>query len=105
MQASTSAPPRRLSGGARWDNFQRRYAPYIFISPFFILFAVFGLFPLLFSLYLSFHQWQPASGLGSMKFIGWRNFTDNLTDPTFWQSLRNTAIIALESGVPQHLIA
>jgi multiple sugar transport system permease protein len=40
-----------------------------------------------------------------MKFVGLRNFSDNLTDPTFWQSLRNTAILAVESGVPQHLIA
>lgn len=106
MQARATAPPRpRLTPGARWELFQRRYAPYIFISPFFILFAVFGVFPIVFSLYLSFHSWQPSSGLGSMKYIGWRNFTDNLTDPTFWQSLKNTAIIALESGVPQHLIA
>ncbi|BDP43371.1 cytochrome c biogenesis protein (plasmid) [Deinococcus aetherius] len=105
MRAGTSAATPRLSLGARWNNFQRRYAPYIFISPFFILFAVFGLFPIVFSLYLSFHEWQPAAGLGSMEFVGWRNFTDNLTDPTFWQSLRNTAVIALESGIPQHLIA
>lgn len=106
MQARAAAPPHpRLSPGARWEVFQRRYAPYIFISPFFILFAIFGLFPILFSLYLSFHSWQPASGLGSMKYIGWRNFADNLTDPTFWQSLKNTGIIALESGIPQHLIA
>ncbi|MGY2894737.1 carbohydrate ABC transporter permease [Deinococcus sp. UYEF24] len=106
MQARATAPPRpHTTASARWESFQRRYAPYIFISPFFILFAVFGLFPILFSLYLSFHSWQPASGLGSMKFIGWRNFADNLTDPTFWQSMRNTGIIALESGIPQHLIA
>ncbi|WP_407541825.1 sugar ABC transporter permease (plasmid) [Deinococcus radiomollis] len=106
MQASAAAPPRqRPRLGARWEVFQRKYAPYIFISPFFILFAIFGLFPILFSLYLSFHSWQPASGLGSMKFIGWRNFADNLSDPTFWQSLKNTGIIALESGIPQHLIA
>ncbi|GGJ68866.1 carbohydrate ABC transporter permease [Deinococcus aquiradiocola] len=106
MQASATAPPRpKRSPAERWESFQRRYAPYIFISPFFILFLVFGLFPIVFSLYLSFHSWQPAAGLGSMKFIGWRNFTDNLTDPTFWQSLRNTGILALESGVPQHLIA
>ncbi|MFC4453121.1 sugar ABC transporter permease [Deinococcus sonorensis] len=105
MQARIPTVPERLPLRARWDNFQRRYAPYIFISPFFILFAIFGLFPIVFSLYLSFHAWQPASGLGSMTFVGWRNFTDNLTDPTFWQSLKNTGIIALESGIPQHLIA
>ncbi|MFC4426876.1 carbohydrate ABC transporter permease [Deinococcus navajonensis] len=94
-----------LSPAARWNNFQRRYAPYLFISPFFLLFAVFGLFPILFSLYLSFQDWQPTTGLGSMKFVGWRNYADNLTDPTFWQSLKNTLILAVESGLPQHLIA
>ena len=106
MQAHATRPAAsRLSLAARWDNFQRRAAPYLFISPFFLLFAVFGLFPILFSLYLSFQDWQPGSGLGDMKFIGWRNFADNLTDPTFWQSLKTTAILALESGLPQHLIA
>lgn len=105
MHVRANALPQRLSPSARWNNFQRRYAPYIFISPFFILFVIFALFPILFSLYLSFHDWQPAAGLGSMKFVGWRNFSDNLTDPTFWLSLKNTAVIALEGGVPQHLIA
>ncbi|ADV67542.1 carbohydrate ABC transporter permease [Deinococcus maricopensis] len=108
MQANTPARPAiqpRRTLGAQWDNFQRKNAPYIFISPFFLLFAVFGLFPILFSAYLSFQEWQPGSGLGDMKFVGWRNYTDNLTDPTFWQSLKNTVILAVESGLPQHLIA
>ncbi|ULH14185.1 sugar ABC transporter permease (plasmid) [Deinococcus sp. KNUC1210] len=105
QQAQILSTPTRLRPGARWERFQRRYAPYIFISPFFILFAIFGLFPIVFSAYLSLHEWQPAAGLGSMKFVGLRNFTDNLTDPTFWQSLKNTGIIALESGIPQHVIA
>ena len=93
-------PPER-----GWAAFQRKYAAYIFISPFFILFFIFGLFPILFNVYLSFMQWQPGSGLGDMKFVGLRNYTDNLTDPTFWQSLKNTGMLALLSGVPQHLLA
>ena len=40
-----------------------------------------------------------------MKFVGFRNYTDNLTDPTFWQSLKNTGILAVLSGLPQHLLA
>lgn len=88
-----------------WAAFQRKYAPYIFISPFFILFFIFGLFPIIFNVYLSFMQWQPGSGLGAMQFVGLRNYTDNLTDPTFWQSLKNTGILAIMSGLPQHLLA
>jgi len=34
----------------------RKWAPYLFVSPFFILFGAFGLFPLVFSIYLSFHS-------------------------------------------------
>lgn len=105
MQARATASPETRSPAVRWNNFQRRFAPYLFISPFFILFLIFGLFPILFSLYLSFQDWQPSAGLGSMKFVGWRNYADNLTDPTFWLSLKNTLVLALEGGVPQHLIA
>lgn len=88
MTATPSLPPtpNRAAGG--WDKFQRRYAPYIFISPFFLLFFAFSLFPIIFNAYLSVHSWQPGSGLGDMKFVGWRNFSDNLTDPTFWKSLK-----------------
>ena len=105
MQARVNARSQPLSLGARWNNFQRRYAPYIFISPFFILFLAFGLFPILFLAYLSFQEWQPSAGLGTMKFVGLRNYTDNLTDPAFWDALRNTFSLAVMSGVPQHLIA
>ena len=104
MTPSVSSPPQgRRAGG--WSEFQRRYAPYLFISPFFLLFFAFGLFPILFNAYLSFMEWQPGTGLGDMKFVGLRNYTDNLTDPAFWQSLKNTAILALLSGLPQHLLA
>jgi len=88
-----------------WTNFQRDAAPYIFVSPFFVLFLIFGLFPLLFSLFLSFNRWDSASGLSTMRFIGPRNYVDTWTDPLFWKALKNTFYIALLSGVPQHLIA
>ena len=82
-----------------------RMAPYVFISPFLILFMVFGMFPLLFSLFLAFQSWEPTSGLSAMKFVGFENFTFSLQDEWFWKSLKNTAWMALASGVPQHLVA
>jgi multiple sugar transport system permease protein len=69
------------------------------------LFAVFGLFPLLFSLILAFNDWNPASGLGSMKYVGFENFKFVLGDEWFWKSLWNTLWLALMSGLPQHLVA
>ncbi len=82
-----------------------RWAPYFFIAPFLILFLVFGAFPLLFSLYMSFHSWEPSSGLHSLQFVGLENFRFALSDEWFWKSLGNTAWLALASGVPQHLVA
>jgi multiple sugar transport system permease protein len=82
-----------------------RWAPYVFVSPFLVLFAVFGVFPLLFSLVLAFHTWEPASGLESMRFAGLENFAFSIEDEWFWKSLGNTGWLALASGLPQHLVA
>jgi multiple sugar transport system permease protein len=82
-----------------------RWAPYVFISPFLLLFAVFGIFPLLFSLWLAFQTWEPTSGLDAMEFVGLANFAFALEDAWFWKSLKNTAWLAVASGVPQHLVA
>jgi multiple sugar transport system permease protein len=79
--------------------------PYVLISPFLILFAVFGVFPLAFSLYLAFQSWEPTSGLAAMEFVGGSNFAFALQDEWFWKSLKNTAWLAVASGVPQHLVA
>lgn len=82
-----------------------QWAPYVFLSPFVVLFLVFGLFPLAFSLYLAFQSWEPTSGLGTMSFVGFDNFVFALGDEWFWKSLKNTGWLALASGVPQHLVA
>jgi multiple sugar transport system permease protein len=81
------------------------WAPYVFISPFLILFALFGVFPLAFSLYLAFQTWEPTSGLAAMQFVAFDNFGFALRDEWFWKSLRNTAWLAVVSGLPQHLLA
>ena len=81
------------------------WAPYVLLSPFVVLFGVFGVFPLLFSLFLAFQTWEPISGLSAMQFAGVDNFLFALQDDWFWKSLGNTAWLALASGVPQHLVA
>ena len=81
---ATSAPVRlrRWLGGS--------YAPYAFVAPFFLLFAVFGLYPLLYALRLSFTYWH---GAGAPRFIGFSNYTYLLTDQLFWQSLGNSGFM------------
>jgi len=65
---------------------------YLFISPFFILFAVFGLYPLIFSMYLSFVEWD---GLGVRKWVGFNNFINMFYDDIFFRSLWNTLVIGI----------
>lgn len=80
-------------------------APYVFLSPFVILFAVFGIFPLVFSFYLAFQTWEPTGGLAAMQFVGLDNFVFTLQDEWFWKSVSNTLWLALATGIPQHVVA
>ncbi len=79
--------------------------PYVLLSPFVLLFLVFGVFPLGFSFFLAFQSWEPTAGLASMKFVGLDNFAFAVTDEWFWKSLKNTAWLAVVAGVPQHVVA
>src|SRR5215468_724235 len=70
---------------------QDRYAPYFFISPFYILFALFFLFPTIFALVLGFLKWN---SLDTPTFFGIRNYQHLFSDPVFWQSVSNTVFYA-----------
>ena len=88
-----------------WHKIKEKLVPYGFLSPFIILFAVFSVFPLFFSMYLSFHIWNPVGGLSTMKWVGLENYVIALEDPWLWKSLRNTAWMGIISGVLIHGIA
>jgi arabinosaccharide transport system permease protein len=76
-------------------NRRRRMAPYLFISPFFIGYAIFFLYPVLWALYLSFFQ---QVGIGSEpKFVGLQNYANLLSDDTFRTALVNTTYYAAGS--------
>lgn len=108
MQKTVSVTEQPRPPSSRWSytRWQQRFAPYLFVSPFFILFVVFGLFPLLFSLFLAFHIWSPLDGLGHWRFVGLDNFKLALgSTDQFWVALKNTVWIGLLSGIPQHLVA
>ncbi len=77
-----------------FTKIRKNKIPYLFISPFFILFAIFMLYPIIYSFYLSFHKW---SGLGPKMYVGLLNYANLFTiDRPFRQSLINSAIIFFE---------
>jgi ABC-type sugar transport system permease subunit len=76
--------------GRFWRDVWRNRHFYLFISPFFIMFGVFGLYPLLFSLYLSFMKWD---GLTDAVPVGLENFVTLFSDEMFYTALWNTFAI------------
>ncbi|SCL49930.1 carbohydrate ABC transporter permease [Micromonospora peucetia] len=107
--ADTSVDRRsRRPEPGRWRNrlyrFDVRYAPYLLIAPFFLLFAVFGLFPIVFNGVVALRHWR----LDDPALTGWaglENFSRLFTDDDFFNALANTFGIFLLSTVPQLLLA
>ncbi|WP_342001394.1 sugar ABC transporter permease [Microbacterium sp. LWH7-1.2] len=95
--------PRRIGWGQRLSRWDVKVSPYLYISPFFLLFAVFGIFPLLFNVVVALHDWHRRAGMGD--FVGLDNFAWVLQQPLFWRSLENTISIFLLGGVPQLVLA
>ena len=75
---------------------------YLFVSPYFIIFLLFSLAPILYSLYLSFTSWD---GFSDPVFVGFSNYERLLGDQFFYKSIINTLIIWILSIVPQISLA
>jgi cellobiose transport system permease protein len=97
------APPRHMGFGDRMGRLDHKVAPYLYISPFFVLFLIVGLFPIGYTAVISFMDWDMVRGTGT--FIGFDQYTYILAQPKFWVALRNTFSIFLLSSVPQLLCA
>lgn len=94
------APARPSAARRTW----RTVSPYAYIAPFFTLFAAFGLFPLIYTAFVSLYRVELQSP-GDMQWRGLGNYTTLLTDQYFWISLRNTFTIGVLSTVPQLAMA
>jgi multiple sugar transport system permease protein len=97
--AATSAPrrPSRLNLGTT----ERRNLRWglLFISPWLIGFVVFGIFPILYTFYLSLTRY---SGLRDPVFVGTDNYSRMIGDPLFWKAAYNTlyyTLLAVPVGV------
>jgi len=97
-----AAQPARPSRPGPLRRAARFWPQYLAISPFYLIFLVFLLVPILFSLYLAFVSWD---GVGPMKFVGLAQFRFLVKDPVFWLALRNTIIIWVLATVPMLCLA
>ncbi|MER7518398.1 sugar ABC transporter permease [Streptomyces sp. NPDC126499] len=97
--ARSGGPSARRSRLYRWDL---KATPYVFVAPFFLTFAAFGLFPLLYTGWLSLNRVELG---GEPEWKGLANYTDLAGSEFFWNALANTFTIGVISTVPQLLMA
>lgn len=81
---------------------RRDWAPYAFIAPFYLVFLVFGVFPILFSLGVSMMDWR---GIDPGAFVGLGNYVALFQDASFYRALWNTAVIWVGTVPPMILAA
>ena len=71
-----------------------RVTSWTLLSPWVVAFALFGLFPFVFSLGASFTDYSPLRG-SQARFIGLENYSRALREPAFWSALGNTALFVI----------
>nr|WP_249417131.1 sugar ABC transporter permease [Streptomyces sp. TS71-3] len=105
--AGAGAPPGSGGRGRRSALLHRldlRTAPYAFVAPFFVVFAAFSFYPLIYTCWISLHHVE-LSTLDVMEWVGFDNYTALWHDDRFWNALVNTFTIGVISTVPQLLVA
>ncbi|WP_156252361.1 carbohydrate ABC transporter permease [Pseudactinotalea terrae] len=92
--------PERTTPRTRSARHGSRYAPYLFLAPFMLIFGVFVLAPAAYGIWISLHNWDFF--LPSRPWVGLGNYIE-LFDPTalvavqFWESMRATGLFVLFS--------
>ena len=100
MRTNAAYPSRSIPGKARFDA-----SPYLFILPFFIFCLILLLYPVAYSLALSFRQATVETFVsGDMPFNGLTQYQAALADPIFWRALLNTILFAFFSILFQFTI-
>ncbi len=66
---------------------------YLFLVPSLAVFAVFMFYPLFYTVYLSFFEWNMVKPV--KKFVGLANYAAIFRDPNSWKIAGNTAVYIL----------
>ncbi len=107
--ASTSVPIGRRAAAPTgkppglWKRVRRNIWGYIFVSPWVLLYLIFGIYPLVLSFYLTFFTYSFVRPQ-DLAFVGLGNWIRGIQDPLFWQSLFNNSynqviFILLKNGL------
>lgn len=101
---TVASPPVQTAPGAGRRRPSRLrgnpIVPYLFVVPFVLLFTTFTIFPALYGLYISLHEWDFT--LPGRPFVGLQNYMDlfdpeSVTYEPFWNGMKNTWLFVLFS--------
>ncbi|MFG2055176.1 carbohydrate ABC transporter permease [Micromonospora sp. NPDC048930] len=111
LDLHAAAPPAGRRAGRpahrRRTSFTRldlKYSPYLYVLPFFLIFAVFSAYPIAYTVWIALTDRSPLNA--TISFVGLDNFVELITDdPQFWNAVVNTFGMFVLSTVPQLLLA
>ena len=83
------------------ENISSRMFPYLLCAPALIFFTVFVLFPFLYGIFISLHNWN---GLSQMTWNGLKNYSYVYKDKTFWLAMRHTLLYAVLVTVLKNVV-
>ena len=84
---------------------KRARSAWLFLTPALLFYAIFLIFPVLSSLYLSLHEWNMLTSPLDAKYVGWSNYSYIFTkDKVFLKALGNTFIYAMSAVSYTHLL-
>jgi len=100
LRGDTRSP--KAAQTRRVARFKGQLGAYLFLLPGAFLFIAFIVWPMLYSLHISFYNWKIVHPEQSV-YIGFQNYIDALTDPIFQRSVLNTLLYGLVT-VPGQLV-
>jgi cellobiose transport system permease protein len=113
--SATSTPPARVTPprspararrASRLNRLDLKGSPYLYVAPFFVIFGVFGAYPMFRTLWMSFHDWDLVNARTTgVTWVGLDNYAQLLKEDYFWNALRNTVGIFIMATIPQLLLA
>ncbi|MCY4185146.1 MAG: sugar ABC transporter permease [Rhodobacteraceae bacterium] len=89
LQKAAEATPQKLGRSIR--GLSDRAIAWIFVTPTILLLLAINIFPLIWTIRLSFTNYRANRPNADIKFIGLRNYERILTDSDIWQTMQATA--------------
>jgi len=83
--------PAKSSKALRLGGMSDRAIAWLFITPTVALLLAINIFPLLWTIYMSFTNYKANMGWVKYRTVGGDNYVDLLTDPDIWAAMQTTA--------------